>query len=327
MKVDEALETYLQTEILPRLAQPPYGRLAATRLSQKMPVLLWRDDVSQAKLVSKAYQYGQIPLDTAWERAEKEYRLLKLVRERFGMGEGDFRVVEPLGTNKALSALLVVEYGKGKTLDHYIKNAIHKQETDKLYYKLRYLARFLVKLHRNSQTERHPTPEIPRKYLKKLIHELQDSILSEKEGDHLKTLASPWWARTEVFEDSEVLVHGDATPTNFLFRHDKVTGIDLEKAKWADCCWDLGFLAAELKHHFLNENRSSWDSEPFIRHFLLEYAACFRDPDMFHAITHRLPLYMALGLLRIARNTWLGARQRLLLVDEARACLKYKPGP
>jgi Ser/Thr protein kinase RdoA (MazF antagonist) len=285
--------------------------------------LLLNDKLSNTRIVSKAFQYGSVSLNTAWERAEKEYANLKLVRDEFGMNDGDFQVVAPLGKNKELSALLVIEYGRGNTLDHYIRNAIQKRETTKLYYKLRFLARFLVKLHRNSQSERHTSPETPRKYLIKVLHSLNQGLLDDKEESHIKEIAGNWWSRAEIISDYEVLVHGDATPTNFLFRHEKVTGIDLEKMKWADRCWDLGFLAAELKHNFLQVNHSEWESEPYIRHLLLEYAAGFQDLDMFKLTTRRLPLFMSLGLLRIARNEWLPESHRFKLVNEAKQCLKY----
>ncbi len=323
-KINPDLEQYLKQEILPQLAPSPYGTIEGTRLSRKMPVYLLKDSLSQARLVTKAFQYGSVSLETAWERAEKEYNNLKLAREQFSMSEGDFRIVAPLGKSKHLSALLVIEYGRGKTLDYYIKNAVQKQETTKLLYKLRYLSRFLVKLHRNSESAQHPSADIPRKYLKKVLLALRANLLDDKEVAHIKEIAASWWTREEVYSDNEVMAHGDATPTNFLFHHEKVTGIDLEKMKRTDRCWDLGFLAAELKHGFLIENKSTWESEPYIRSLLLEYAAGFRDLDMFKAITRRLPLFMALGLLRIARNEWLGEKHRHKLIDEAKLCLKYQ---
>ena len=94
--------------------------------------------------------------------------------------------------------------------------------------------------------------------------------------EEIKNLAASWWNRDGMFNDHEVIVHGDATPTNFLFHHQKVTGIDLEKMKWADRCWDLGFIAAELKHHYMWRAGDGKKAEPFIGHFLWEYATRFR---------------------------------------------------
>ena len=69
------------------------------------------------------------------------------------------------------------------------------------------------------------------------------------------------------------MVHGDATPTNFYFDKENVIAIDFEKMKSADRCWDLGFIAAELKHYFMWRKHDGWAAEPFIRHFLWEYAS------------------------------------------------------
>jgi hypothetical protein len=68
-------------------------------------------------VVSKAFQYGSTPPEKALQRAEREYANLKLARDQFGMNDGDFRIVAPLRKNKELSALLVIEYGSGDTLD------------------------------------------------------------------------------------------------------------------------------------------------------------------------------------------------------------------
>jgi len=93
--------------------------------------------------------------------------------------------------------------------------------------------------------------------------------------------------------------------------------------KWADRCWDLGFIAAELNHHFMWHTGSGQTVEPFIGHFLSKYAAYYWDTSFFHVITRKIPLYMALGLLRIARNLYLDKNYRALMVLEAKQCLKY----
>jgi aminoglycoside phosphotransferase (APT) family kinase protein len=112
----------------------------------------------------------------------------------------------------------------------------------------------------------------------------------------------------------EVIVHGDATPTNFLFQQYEVIGIDLEKMKYADRCWDLGFIAAELKHHFAWRMGNGWYAEPFIGHFLWEYTINYGDAPFFWVITRKIPFYMALALLRIARNPWLDEPYRKNLI-------------
>ena len=56
-------------------------------------------------------------------------------------------------------------------------------------------------------------------------------------------------------------------------------------------------------------------AEPFIGHF----------PDRqraFASITRRVPFYMGVTLLRIARNSWFNNDYRRILIDEAKNILK-----
>lgn len=45
-------------------------------------------------------------------------------------------------------------------------------------------------------------------------------------------------------------------------------GIDLERMQEADRAYDLGAMAAELRHHFAWRNGRAHDAGPFIGHFL-----------------------------------------------------------
>jgi aminoglycoside phosphotransferase (APT) family kinase protein len=127
-----------------------------------------------------------------------------------------------------------------------------------------------------------------------------------------------------MWEDNQVLVHGDATPSNLLFGCGlSVIAIDLERMTRADRVFDLGRITGELQHSFLEATGDTRPAEPFIGHFLWEYACHFPDrSSAFHSITGRLPFQMALTLLRIARNSWVGAHQRRRLVEEAKVILR-----
>jgi hypothetical protein len=64
-------------------------------------------------------------------------------------------------------------------------------------------------------------------------------------------------------------------------------------------------------------------AEPFIGHFLWEYACHFPDRGRaFRSITGRLPFQMALTFLRIARNSWVSDPHRRRLVEEAKIILR-----
>jgi hypothetical protein len=102
-----------------------------------------------------------------------------------------------------------------------------------------------------------------------------------------------------------------------------VIAIDLERMKRADRVFDLGRIAGELQHIFLQATGNKHAAEPFIGHFLWEYACHFPDRERaFRSITGRVPFQMALTLLRIARNSWVNFAHRRQLVEEAKIILR-----
>ena len=275
-------------------------------------------------VVGKIFKWGIVPLEEAWLEADKEYSNLKLLREWLGVQESGDKVVAPLGENRELSALLVTERAPGLTLDYFLAQAIFEQQSVQLFEILSQLARLLVKLHETCKTNIFLSSELPKYYLSALLKSLGKGLLEPLLRNAIDKYAVQWWNVEEVFgSDRETIVHGDATTTNFLFDSGNVTAIDLQDMKCADRCWDLGFIAAELKHNFIWRTHDSLAAEPFIGHFLWEYAVDYGDTNFFHVITRKIPLYMALGLLRIARNLYLDESYRKLLVSEAKQCLKY----
>jgi aminoglycoside phosphotransferase (APT) family kinase protein len=271
------------------------------------------------------YRYGRFQPALARINAENEYHNLKMARDEICLRDGPFTVVCPLGLNEELSALLVTTRAEGRLLDHYIMRAAYAGRWQKLYDKLGYLARFFARLHSRSRTNQSVSAFLARAYLKRLLPKIAGE-LSRNDRAEIEGLADFHWTKAVVIgQDNEVTVHGDANPTNFFFYRDRVTAIDLEEMKQGDRCWDLGFIAAELKHHFYWRTGDRWRGEPFIGHFLWEYAQALepQTEDFFHTITRKLPLYMALGLLRITRNHWLDPYYRRHLVEEAKLCLRY----
>jgi aminoglycoside phosphotransferase len=324
MYVEEAICEYLREEIFPQLAPPPYGEIEMTSLGAQKPVCLFYEKKRNIMVVGKLFKWGVVPLEDAWLEADKEYLNLKLLREQLGLDGDSDRVVAPLGKSKELSALLVTERAPGQTLDYYIAKAVYEQQHDELFQTLGHLARFFNRLHEAAKTESPLSPDLPRLYLNSLLDSLDSGPVGYLKRAEIEEYAARWWYEESVFSsDKETIVHGDATPTNFLFDNGNVTAIDLERMKWADRCWDLGFIAAELKNHFMWRAGNGWAAEPFIGHFLQQYTENYGDTHFFQVITRKLPLYMALGLLRIARIFYVGDTHRERLVTEAEQCLKY----
>jgi len=63
-----------------------------------------------------------------------------------------------------------------------------------------------------------------------------------------------------------VFVHGDATPSNFLFGEGlSVMAIDLERMRRADRVFDLGRIAGELQHFYMQATGNKYDAQPGVR--------------------------------------------------------------
>jgi aminoglycoside phosphotransferase (APT) family kinase protein len=131
-----------------------------------------------------------------------------------------------------------------------------------------------------------------------------------------------WGSLLEHFPDRQVLIHGDATPTNFLFPDGGAVALDLERLRAGDRLWDLSWVAGELKHAWGWRAGDFLGAEGPIRHFFQAYLEALGADS---ALTRRLlglnPFYMALAELRIARNAYLSWDYRRALLDEALRCL------
>ena len=252
-----------------------------------------------------------------------EYGNLVALQE-LGFVNRPHRVVRPLGREESIGLAVVEENVRGRDLDHFLLLAAGG-DGEPLRQALLGLAAFLASLHRSSATGRDADLGHVSWYTDRLIDKLcRQTVLGAGAARDLRRLRDRWLGRARM-RAGEAIVHGDATPTNFLFGEGgDVVAIDLERMKRADPVWDLGMVCGEIKHAFLWRTGNGEAAEPFIRVFLKRYAAAFPDPGgEFRAVTRRLPLFMALTELRVARNEWLGWQHRLRLAREAHACLSW----
>lgn len=83
-------------------------------------------------------------------------------------------------------------------------------------------------------------------------------------------------------------------------------------------------VCGELKHAFLQRMGSTGASEPFIEGFVRSYVRHSDDPEAgFGTVTRKLPFFMGLTELRIARNRYLPVSYRSALAREGIQCLKH----
>jgi aminoglycoside phosphotransferase (APT) family kinase protein len=299
------------------------------RLSRHRLVYRYREAQTNRAVVGKFFDTRDRD-ERKVTRIKSEYR--NLIRLRYlGLNAHPHSVVKPLCREERIGLALAEEYVGGKDLDHYLRRAAWKGAPASLDRVLDHLADFLHRLHSRSAPDNGTRSRITARlddageYFAKLVTRLERQGLLDPDAVAAYLRLRDRWLAQSRMQAEAVTVHGDATPTNFLFpTADDVVAIDLERMKAADRAYDLGMVCGELKHAFLWRTGRLDLSEPFIGRFLRRYAGHYPEPHQaFRVVTHRIPFYMALTELRIARNTWLDWAYRQRLVREARACLTW----
>jgi tRNA A-37 threonylcarbamoyl transferase component Bud32 len=252
----------------------------------------------------------------------REFKNLSKARE-LGFTGPPHRVVRPFSVSEKINCVLLEEYAPGNDLHFGISQAIFHGQQERLRGQLADLAWFLADLHNHSPQGCQVDPLRPIRYLEKMISQLAFwAIILPDERRRLVRLRDQWAGERALDGVGAVLIHGDATPTNFVFSGHDLAVIDLERLNPSDRAADLGRVAAELKHLFWLYTSDRWASEPYIQHFYASYVRHLpAAADTEATLTNRGRFYMGCDLLRISRNHWLDLGYRRLLVREAQECL------
>lgn len=320
----DVLYSYLKNEIFPQLNCDCRDGIRVFRTNGSNAVYIYEDRASCTKVVGKFfYSERQRDRAAALRRLDREYRNTIEFRSYL---DGVHYAARVLGRNDALDCLLVVEYCYGEPLDDIILRSINNNDPDLLYNKLKALAWFLATLHnRSARAEEKVRFNAVCRYYDLVVDGLK-GVISADDERKVRNWREEWRNRSFMYDDCEVLVHGDATPSNFFFGDDMhVITFDLERVQRTDRIFDVGRLAAELQHFFMRTTGNKYAAEPFIGHFLWEYCCHFPDRERtFQTISQRIPFYMGVNLLRIARNGYLDNEYRQMLIREAGECLRSK---
>lgn len=324
----DPLYHYLQYDILPQIEPNNHSpRFRVFRMSGSNDVYLYEEKYSNIQVVGKFFannDQSNAPGAEKYQRMEQEFHNLHMMRG-YGLVGYPHDVVRPLGYNGWLNSVLVEEYRGGQSLSSVITDSIYARGSDRLYGKLTALAYFLATFHNRTANGYGVNFHEDCAYLDRLVRKLsKKQYISWDEVQEFSWLRDRWREQPRMWQDQQVFVHGDATPANFLFGHGlSVIGIDLERMKRADRVFDIGRITGELQHFFLQMTGNKYAAEPFIGHFLWEYACHFPDRESaFRSICGRLPFQMALTLLRIARNSWISPEYRRRLIEEAKITLR-----
>jgi hypothetical protein len=322
----DPLDGYLRFEIAPQLSVR--GTPAGFRVFQfvfSRDVYLYEELGGAFRVVGKFFPPGR-RLAPGLVRPPTETEFHNLTHlHRLGLNGSPFRIARPLGYNPWLHNVLMLEHFDGQLLGEVIDQATRQNRRNRLFRKLSALAEFLALLHNHTAGDWTVDFSHPCDYTGRLIESLvQKRGMDRSEANELYHLRENWRNRSCMWEDRRVIVHGDATPSNFKVGPGReVMVFDLERMTWADRVFDLGRLSGELKHFFLWATGDPRAAEPFIGHFLWEYCGHFPDrQDAFRSITRRIPFYLGITLLRIARNSWIDWNYRRRLLEEAKENLR-----
>lgn len=326
LDIREPLYEHLNSIVLPKAGiDVKCPDFESSCLSAGHDVYLFEELKSRSRFVGKYFGFRHhLSKEERKNTLNHEFNNLCFAREK-GFSDYPNHIVRPLSKNEQIDCLLVEDFVRGHDLDYYIEKAAHEGQDERLLGKLTLLGYFLSILHRQTAVDRSVCFEQSSIYFRLIVDGMRrQGIIDENIGIEFEQLITEWEGMDEMTQDEAVLVHGDATPTNFFFHpEDGITAIDLERMHLSDRAYDIGFLAAELKHHFALRIQRPGTAEQFIDYFLHAYCEGFSDPKaVFEKIAERNPFYMALGEVRIARNSWLPQEHRLWLIEEALRCLK-----
>jgi thiamine kinase-like enzyme len=323
---DDPLHGFLRGIIWDRMGvREPQPAFRVFRLSGSNPVYAYEEKFSGTKIICKFYgpRYGSDGDKAAW-MARQEYEGLRTLRG-YNLIGSPHHVIRPLGFSRDINGVLAVEYYGGEEFSHAIARATQHGDDAHLYWRLKALAYFLATQHNRTANGASVDFDPDCRYFDALVGKLgKTRRIGQWDIDELSWLRDCWRERPRMWQDRQVWLHGDATPANFLFGDGlDVAAIDLERMKRGDRMFDVGRVAGELQHAFMSATGDWRRAEPFIGHFLWEYSCHFPDHQQaFESITARAPYYMALNLLRIARNDYIDGDYGARLVQRAKKLLR-----
>jgi hypothetical protein len=308
--------------LLSHLGGSPDRGLDVKRLRASRPVFRFSLPGDGMGLVGKFF-HDQVPTTPQDRSLEREYRNY-LAAPSWGLTAAGL-IPRLLGQSPGLRLGLLLEGIPGPDLDYYLSEAAQGRDLEACLEKVGKLAELLAFFHTRPLPRQPVSPGPVLAYFQKLRGQLQAlGLLSPEEVKALAAESQAWEAHLEDYADRQVLLHGDATPTNFLFPDGRAVAVDLERLRPGDRLFDLSWVAGELRHAWGWRGRDFGESEAVIQYFFRSYLdALPGDADLTRRIYALNPLYMALAELRIARNAYLSWEYRRALVAEAQHCLSF----
>lgn len=304
----------------------PQPAFRAFQLSGSNEVYAYEEKSSGTRVICKFYgpRFTSDP-GLAAIVAQQEYDNLNILRG-YDLVGSPHHVIQPFDVCPDINCGLAVEYFPGEELAHAITRAAHSDNDDVyLFSRLKALACFLSTQHERTAQRESVDFGIECDYFDTVVRRLLElGRVNKWDAEEFFWLRGLWHGRPRMWQDQQVLLHGDVTPGNFLFGPGlRVGAIDLERMRRGDRAFDVGRLVGELQHAFMMTTKHKSRAEPFISYFFHEYSSHFPDRRaIFNSITGRTPFYMGLNHLRVARNDYIPEAYGQRLVRQAKRLLR-----
>lgn len=328
LAADDPLHDFLVTIFREQLRFGDHAaRFRVFRLTGTHEVYGYQEKHSHARIICKFYgpRFTSDP-GLAALVAQQESDNLDTLRG-YDLVGSPHHVVRPLGLRPDINCVLAVEHYSGEVLTQAIRRATHHHEYAHLLWRLKALAYFLWTQHSRTANGSSIDFNVECDYFDSIVSRLLEiGRISRWDAEEFFWLRDLWRDRARMWQDRQVWLHGDATPGNFLFGSGmRVGAIDLERMRRGDRVFDVGRMAGELQHAFMLATGRKSRAEPFLHHFFQEYSSHFPDPSAaFDSVTARVPFYMGLNLMRIARNDYITENYSERLIRQAKRLLRAR---
>jgi aminoglycoside phosphotransferase (APT) family kinase protein len=230
--------------------------------------------------------------------------------------------------------VIFLEYLSGPTLEQILGSPhalMARSEAG-----LREVARFLARLHgATAQPAAWPNFNPVHEHAQRVIADLAADLLrgEPRRWQCLRDLVARQAECESLSSFTPVFTHGDATTGNFIFDSaGDLVALDWERAQVADPAADLGRLLAEVGHSLRQQRYDESAVVALLQATKDAYGewdagAGARADDRWERLQSRARFYEAIGMLRIARNAWVGRPFRQSLVERAEALLEESCSP
>jgi hydroxymethylpyrimidine kinase/phosphomethylpyrimidine kinase len=259
----------LSRVVLPHLGADQGTDVSLKRLRGSRPVFRFSLDGNGVGLVGKFFA-DQVPTTPQDRSLAQEYQNY-LAAQDLGLTAAGL-IPRLVGRSPGVRLGLLLEGISGPDLDYYLSEAAEDRGPETCLHKLANLAELLAFFHSRPLIPEPVSPAPVFAYFQKIQGQLKNlGLLSPEDAEFLADAGREWPRVWAAFPDRQVLLHGDATPTNFLFPNGRAVAVDLERLRVGDRLFDLSWVAGELRHAWGWRGRDFAASETAIQTFFRSY--------------------------------------------------------